>query len=234
MDGTFETPLKYAVENGHGDVAELLRQHGGRLRTAGAEMKLSVRDKQVYAGDIPFFLSSYDADGGTGGVSGSSGVRLSADLRGLILHFSEVPWDLTLGIQVGGANGLNGATAALRRNLCRSAFIDSEGLVFPGEATEVDQAGPSITLQFDFPTGHTPFYKNLTVQVKTKSGRDLKVNPDGSGLLSGLLTFDGVPRETLYVTIESSASGKKWWGALFPAFRSASGGVVIYKVTLSE
>ena len=219
-DDMFETPLKYAVEDGHGDVAELLRQHGGRLRTAAREIKLSVRDKKVYAGDIPFILSSRDATGEVaGGLSGAFTGSISADLNDLILHFSEVPWDLTLGVQVEGANQLDGAVA-LRRNLCQSAFIDPQGLVFPGEAIEVDQTGPSITVKFSSPGG----IGHLAVQVKTKSGRVLKTHMEEGGPL----TIEDVPREMLYLTITSSASDGRWASVLFPAFRSASGGVVVY------
>jgi hypothetical protein len=62
------------------------------------------------------------------------------------------------------------------------------------------------------------------VQVKTKSGRVLKTHMEEGGPL----TIEGVPREPLYFAITSPASDSHWESVLFPAFRSASGGVVIY------
>ena len=188
------------------------------------EMKLSVRNEQIYVGDTPYMLSSYDATGKTAGMGFLS---LSADLRNTILYISDVPekYDPPLGVQVKGGRTV-AAFVVLRRKMCTTAFIDSEGVVFPDKVRQVDETGPSVTVKFISPNGNDVLLKDLVVQVKSRTGQLLRTSPTEGDML----IIKRVPREAIDITITSSASGGKWTGVLFPAYRSAKTGLVIYSL----
>lgn len=187
-------------------------------------MKLTIRDKTIYAGQYPHMLSSYDA---AGEAAGTGAFSLSGDMRNTIMDISDIPeesdpWSPKLGVQC-GVGDKQVALVTLRRKLCSAAYIDSEGVVFPGEAREVDETGPSITVQFNSPAGNPICLKGVSVKVKTRSGKTLKTRP----VEDNMLTIEHVPREALNITVASSVL-KHWKGVLFPAYRSAKAGLVFY------
>lgn len=188
------------------------------------EMKLSVRDNSLYVGNVPFMLSSYDA---TGNTAGGGFLSLSADLRNTILDFSDIPesWNPIIAVQVRGG-GAVAAIVSLRRKMCASAFIDSEGIVFPDKVRQVDETGLSVTLSFRSPKGKDLLLNDLVVQVKSRTGQIIKTRL----VEDDMLTIERVPREPLDITITSSASSANWAGVLFPAYRSAKAGLVIYRL----
>ncbi len=185
------------------------------------EMKLTRRGERTFVGDIPFILSMYDADGNlTGGLRG--------DFSNTIMDISSLPEQYPRTLTLGGQ--LNGAaldvTVGLGRKISGAVFTDAQGLVFSDNARQLNENGASIELQFNSPTGNNILLNDLVVLVKTRSGKILNTR-----IIDGvMLVVEGVPREVLDITVTARTYRTVWTGILFPIYRGAKVGLVIYSL----
>ena len=187
------------------------------------KIKLSVRNGEIYVGDVPFMLSSYDSFGKTGGMGL---LNLSADLRNSILDISEVPVPGTsLSVQVEKGQKVV-AIAALMRKMCKSAFINSHGAVFPDSVRKIEKDGPFVAIWFDSPNGNQISLHDLKIEASSETQKTFKIRQ----VEGDIVILEKVPREPIKIRITSSTVGQEWAGTLFPAFRGATPGLVLYRV----
>ncbi|MBN2269873.1 MAG: LysM peptidoglycan-binding domain-containing protein [Sedimentisphaerales bacterium] len=192
-------------------------------------IKLSVRGEQIYVGEVPFMLSSYNSSGETAGMGF---ISLSADLMNTILDISELPekydpWSPKLGVQIGGGQKIVGI-ASLRRKMCRSAFINSNGAVFPDSIRRIARGGPFVALWFSSPNDNQISLQDLKIEASSKTQESFKMRQ----VEGDIVILEKVPREAISLRITSRYAdvNQEWTGTLFPAFRSATPGIVLYSV----
>jgi len=198
-------------------------------------VKLTVKGDTVFArdqqfeGDHPFMLTVYDSRGKLAGGLGALNVprfTMSGDLSNTLLDLSGIPkkHELSLGVQRRGDESQ--VIVGIARRLCAKALIDGKGVVFPDEAQHVGNGGPFIGISFKSAGNRPISLKSMNVNISgTVGGRYKTVVVEDDTLL-----VMEVARETLRVELQDRLSKEKWNVDLFPMFRGATKGVVLYNV----
>lgn len=152
---------------------------------------------------------------------------LSQEFKDTIMDVSAIPtkyeWQPTLGVQL-NEDKKPVIAAALRRRMCQKAYFNQESVVFADTNRTVDAKGPSITIKLRSPSGNDIETAGLTLECKTVAGKKLET----SATKDDLFTIYDVPRETLVLTLSSADRPSGWTEKLYPLYRSAQHGLVVY------
>jgi hypothetical protein len=193
-----------------------------QLRNDGGTIKI---------GDLPMFLSTYDADGRQAG-------SLSGDLKNAIVDAQGLPRNLdpfspTLGVQVEGA--ANSVTVSMRVRKAGEVFVDENRLVFPetaalGERISTHRAvvrdGPFINLTFLNSSQKVISLSSLDIKVWDQAGKQLDtVNQDFE-----IVLVKSVQPAPLRVAMSDRRSGRSWTTNVFPIYRSGVPDLILYAV----
>ena len=183
---------------------------------------LSLRGKSIYAGDIPAWFTSYDS-------AGQQSVGVSQDYTNRIIDISEIPveydpWAPKIGVQLTHKN-IEENSVSIRRRNAEAVFVNKDGIVFPKGNASIQKEGPFINVTFLSPrTLNVITLDGLSFQVSSRSRKSLETDIQKHEIL----LIKNVPKEPITLRISEVSTGKNCERVVFPMFRSASPGVLLY------
>lgn len=189
-----------------------------------ARTTLSLRGKSIYSGEIPALLTSYDS-------GGQQSVGVSQSYMNHIIDFSGIPakydpWAPKIGVQL-THNNVEENSVSLRRRNTDVVFIKKDGIVFSKGTTSIHEDGPLLNVTFLSPRDlNVITLDGLVFQVSSQSKKSLETAIQKHEIL----LIKSVPKEPITLRVREVSSGKKWERVVYPMFRSASPGVLLYTV----
>lgn len=191
-------------------------------------LRLRVDKGTIFAGDIPLILPSFTAQGKEPPCGGT--ICLSGDITNTTLDVTALSPNRTF-VVLGTQTGKHGRTEAIAsariHNLSRLS-IDKQGLASPDEAKQVVRGSSYIGLTFISPDDKPIASGSLLVSVSSRSKDRHVTNVNADGTLS----VSGVKREPLRIHLREKASRRREVRHLFPMFRGATEGVILYTVVV--
>ena len=185
---------------------------------------LSLRGKSIYSGEIPALLTSYDS-------VGQQSVGVSQDYTNRIINFSGIPakydpWAPKIGAQL-TQNNVEENSVSLRRRNADVVFINKDGIAFSNGTASIQKDGPFLNVTFLSPRdANVITLDGLAFQVSSKSKKSLETAIQKHEIL----LIKSVPKEPITLRVREVSSGKQWERLVYPMFRSASPGVLLYIV----